>query len=55
MARKLADHPFVRSDYSLPDEDGRMMEHLLIEDYVFTYWVDHAVAEVRIVDIDDAS
>ena len=32
-----------------------MIEHLMIEDYVLAYWVDHAVREVRIVDIDDAS
>lgn len=31
-----------------------MIEHLLIEEFVFAYWVDHAVREVRIVDIEDA-
>jgi len=23
LAKQLADHPFVRSDYSIPDESGR--------------------------------
>lgn len=55
LARQLATHPHVRSDYSLPDESGRAIEHLMIDDYVFAYWVDHAVREVRITDIDDAS
>ena len=55
LARQLADHPFIRSDYALPDESGRAIEHLMIEDYVFAYWLDHAEREVRITDIDDAS
>lgn len=45
----------MHSDYALPDESGRAIEHLMIEDYVFAYWVDDAVREVRIADIDDAS
>lgn len=55
LARQLAAHPHIRSDYALPDESGRAIEHLLIEDYVFAYWVDDAVREIRITDIDDAS
>ncbi len=55
LAHQLAANPFVRSDYAIPDSDGHMQEHLLIEDFVFTYWIDHAVREVRITDIEDAS
>jgi mRNA-degrading endonuclease RelE of RelBE toxin-antitoxin system len=55
LARQLAADPFLRSDYALPDEQGREIEHLLIEDYVFAYWLDHAVGELRIVDLEDAS
>ena len=55
LVRQLAAHPHVRSDYSLQDESGRDIEHLMIEDYVFAYWLDHAVREIRITDIDDAS
>ena len=55
LVRQLAAHPHVRSDYSLRDESGREIEHLMTEDYVFAYWLDHAVREIRIVDIDDAS
>lgn len=55
LVRQLAAHPQVRSDYSLPDESGRGIEHLRVEDYVFAYWLDHAVREIRIADIDDAS
>jgi mRNA-degrading endonuclease RelE of RelBE toxin-antitoxin system len=55
LVGQLASRPHVRSDYSLPDESGRVIEHLMIEDYVFAYWLDHAEREVRITDIDDAS
>jgi hypothetical protein len=55
LARQLAAHPHLRSDYALPDESGRQIEHLMIDDYVFAYWLDHAVREIRITDIDDAS
>ena len=55
MLRQLAAHPHVRGDYSLRDESGREIEHLMIEDYVFAYWLDHAEREIRIADIDDAS
>ncbi|MGH7958346.1 MAG: type II toxin-antitoxin system RelE family toxin [Opitutaceae bacterium] len=55
LAKQLAAQPHVRSDYSLPDESGRPIEHLMIDDYVFAYWLDHAVREMRVVDIDDAT
>lgn len=55
LAQRLADHPFVRPDYSISDESGRDIDHLLVEDFVFAYWLDHAVRELRIVEIEDAS
>ena len=55
LARQLADHPLVRSDYSLQDESGRNIHHLLIDDYIFAYWLDDSVRELRITDIEDAS
>ncbi len=55
LAVKLANNPFLRSDYSVTDESGRDIDHLLVDDFVFAYWVDHASKEVRILDIEDAS
>jgi mRNA-degrading endonuclease RelE of RelBE toxin-antitoxin system len=55
LARQLAEHPVMLSDYRLTDETGREIEHLLIDDYVFAYWVDHGEREVRLTDIEDAS
>jgi hypothetical protein len=53
--RKLAENPSVRSDYILHDSQGRPIEHLLTGDFVDSYWLDHPVQEIRIVDIADVS
>ena len=53
-ARELATHPFITSDYVETDPDGRAIEHLVTEDFVFAYWVDHATRSVFIVEIADA-
>jgi len=55
LARRLAEHPLIRSDYRLTHESRREIDHLLIDGYVFAYWLDHAVREIRITDIEDAS
>jgi hypothetical protein len=55
LVRRLASHPFGRSDYVLPDASGRLQEHLLLEDFVFVYWLDHVTRELRITDLEDAS
>jgi hypothetical protein len=53
LARTLAADPFVVSDYAVRDESGRDIDHLLVDAWVFAYWVDHAVREVRIVEIEE--
>jgi len=53
-AYELARYPFLESDYRLIDQDGRTIEHLLVEGVVFSYWVDHALKMVMITEIDDA-
>ena len=55
LARQLGTQPFVRSDYTTQDEQGCPLEHLLMGDFVFSYWLDHTSREVRIVEIADAS
>jgi len=55
LARQLLENPSVRSDYDVPDDAGRLLSHLLIEDHLFVYWFDHAVKELRIVDVEDVS
>ncbi|EIP98200.1 hypothetical protein OpiT1DRAFT_02652 [Opitutaceae bacterium TAV1] len=51
LADQLAAHPFQVSDYRETDAAGRMVENLLCDGYLFSYWVDHASREVRITDI----
>lgn len=53
--RKLAENPFIRSDYIQTDNHGREIEHMLVGDFVVAYWLDHSVSEIRIVDLADVS
>jgi hypothetical protein len=53
-AYELACYPFIESDYTVVDEDGHVVDHLLVDGFVFSYWVDHAVRIVMITEIDDA-
>lgn len=53
-AHELAADPFLAPDYHTVDADGRTVANLLVEGFIFTDWVDHAVRWVMITDIDDA-
>ncbi len=55
LARQLLENSSVHSDYEVSDYAGRPLSHLLIEDTLFVYWFDHAVKELRIVDVEDVS
>ena len=51
LTKALAKRPQSVSDYSVRDTSGRDIENILLERWVFSYWIDHAVKEVRIVDV----
>ena len=51
LADQLARYPFRVGDYRMDDASGRTTENLLIDGFLFTYWVDHAAREVRMVEI----
>lgn len=51
LADQIARHPFMVGDYQAKDSAGREVENVLLDAYVFTYWIDHAVREVRITEI----
>jgi hypothetical protein len=51
IAERIAEHPTKISDYRTKDAVGRDIDNLRVGKYIFTYWVDHAVKEVRITDI----
>jgi hypothetical protein len=52
ICHQLAMNPFVRSDYSVKDTDGRDIEHIIIDGFLIAYWADHAVCKVMIVEVD---
>ncbi|MEO5959507.1 MAG: hypothetical protein ABIR80_10340 [Opitutaceae bacterium] len=49
--RVLASQPHREGDYITRDRNGRVLQNLLIDDWVITYWADHAVKEVRVAEI----
>jgi hypothetical protein len=51
LADQIAKQPFMIGDYPTTDAVGRRVENLLLEGYLFSFWVDHAVWEVRISEI----
>lgn len=51
LAGQFAKKPFQAGDYQMGDVAGRMVENLLVDGYLFSYWVDHASREVRIIEI----
>ena len=51
LAERIARQPFRISDYQTDDAVGRPVENLLLNGYLFMYWVDHASREVRIIEI----
>jgi len=51
LADQLARQPFEIGDFRTDDAVGHVVENLLIDGFLFTFWVDHAVREVRITEI----
>ena len=45
--------PHKISDVSSTDGAGRLIESVLIDEFLFTYWIDHAVREVQITEISE--
>ena len=51
LADLIAKQPFLVGDYQTTDSVGHTVENLLLDRYLFSYWVDHATREVRISDV----
>jgi hypothetical protein len=52
-AHELAADPFLVPDFRTGDSSGREISHLMVDDLIFDYWVDHAVKRVIITDIEN--
>ena len=50
---QLAEHPGQLGDYAMREEDGREIQHLMVGDWHFSFWADHAVRELRVTEIDE--
>lgn len=50
---QLADIPSQIGDYSQPDDTGREVQFILVRDLLIAFWADHAVRELRIVEIEE--
>lgn len=48
---RLADYPTQEGDYSTRDEQDREIQHLKLGDWVVSFWADHAVRELRVLEI----
>lgn len=50
----LASNPFSEGDYAVKDSSGREIQIKVIGEYAVTFWTDHAVKEIKIIDIRSA-
>lgn len=51
LIHQLADQPSRLGDYQTRDSTGRTLENLQFDGFLFTYWADGPVNELRILDI----
>lgn len=49
---RMKSTPFRAGDFQQRDANGRLHEVLLQDDWLVTYWCDHAVREIRIVELE---
>lgn len=52
-AHELAADPFLVPDFRSVDTSGREISHLMVDGFIFDYWVDHAAKRVVITEIDN--
>ena len=48
---KLSEFPGQLGDYTSVDDAGRVVQHVLIGDWLLSFWADHATRELRVTDI----
>ena len=51
IAERIAERPFKISDDQTKDAAGHLIENLLVDEFHFSYWADHATKEVRFTEI----
>ena len=48
---QISDHPHQLGDYATRDENEREIQHLLLGGWLFSFWPDHAVRELRFTEV----
>ena len=51
-AHELAADPFLVPDFRTQDSAGRDISHFMADGFVFDFWVDDAVRQVIVTDVD---
>jgi hypothetical protein len=54
ILEELKATPLRRGDFQQRDSTGRIHEVALLGEWLVTYWIDHAVAEIRVVGLERA-
>jgi hypothetical protein len=49
---ELANDPFLVPDFRSSDAAGREISHFMTDGFIFDFWVDHAVKQVVVTNID---
>lgn len=52
--RRIAEDPYLPGDFKDSDEIGRPLEVKLVGQYAITYWADHAVKEIKVINVEAA-
>ena len=51
LLRKLGTDPYKQGDCTERDRTGRKIEVLVFRKYAVLYWADHAVKEIKVIEI----
>lgn len=51
QVEKLANNPFIEGDFEVTDATERKNQVQVLHGFAITFWTDHAVKELRIVDV----
>ena len=49
---KLKADPYQEPEYTINDDTGRPLQVKTFRPYLITYWLDHSVLEVRVLEIE---
>jgi hypothetical protein len=51
LFHELSRDPYRRADFNERDQTGRDIQVLIFQHYAISYWADHAVKELKVIDV----